>query len=112
MDPNAFTRATLHDDPVLEAEVEHAIAPYRGLLSPELLDVLRDNVIRAYTEHPVGQRILRHLREAIPTGSGTVNVTLPNRAPGAAATADAGADQREEAQFQPRASGFQRKGER
>ena len=108
MDPDAFTRATLGDDPVLDAEVEHAIAPYRGLVSPEMLDVLRDIAVRTYTEHPAGQRILRHLRQAVPSGSGKVNVSLP----GTGDEDATGADQNEEARFQPRASGIQRKGER
>jgi hypothetical protein len=50
------------DDPVLEAEVERAIEPYRALLPPEMLEVLRGLVEMAYLEHPYGQRILHHLR--------------------------------------------------
>ena len=112
MDPDAFTRASLRDDPVLDAEVEHAIAPYRGLVSPEMLDVLRDIAVRAYIEHPAGQRILRHLREAIPSGSGNINVTLPGRSPATGDGDAASADRSEEARFQPLASGIQQKGGR
>ena len=112
MDPNAFTRATRPDDPVLDAEVEHAIAPYRGLVSPAMLDVLRDIAMRAYTEHPAGQRILRHLREAIPAGSGELNVTLPGRAPGTGDKDATRADRNDEARFQPHASGILPKGQR
>src|SRR5262245_30420659 len=51
------------DDPVMDAEVEHAIAPYRDLLPPEALEVIRATIIQAYQEHPMGRRILDHLRE-------------------------------------------------
>ena len=53
---------TSTDDPILDGEVEHAIAPYRSLLPPEALEILRATIIQAYTEHPAGQRILHHLR--------------------------------------------------
>lgn len=51
------------DDTILDVEVEYAIEPYRAILPPEALDVLRAALIEAYTEHPAGQRILHHIRE-------------------------------------------------
>src|SRR5262245_32670019 len=51
------------DDPVLDAEVEHAIAPYRDLLPPDMLEVLRATLAEPYTEHPAWQQILYYLTE-------------------------------------------------
>jgi len=53
----------LANDPDLDAEVAHAIAPYRALLPPEMLEVLRATIAEAYLEHPAGRRILHNLRE-------------------------------------------------
>ena len=52
------------DDPVLEAELARALAPYRELLSPELLAELRETLADALTTHPVGSALLDWLRPA------------------------------------------------
>ncbi len=77
---------TSTDDPILDGEVEHALAPYRSLLPPEALAILRATLLQAYTEHPAGQRILEHLRaEAANVGESGEVLTLKGNsmAPGA-----------------------------
>lgn len=98
MEPNPTPRPTLQDDPTLAAEVEHAIAPYRGLVPPEMLDVLRDIAVLAYTEHPAGQRILDTIRE--------IN-RIESSGPG-----DPAPEWSEEPGVEPRVSGIHRRGER
>jgi hypothetical protein len=63
MDHRSPPQTTPSDDPVLDVEVEHAIEPYRALLPPEMLELLRATIAQAYLEHPTGQRILHNLRE-------------------------------------------------
>ena len=48
--------------PLLEAEVERALAPYRALLTPELLEVFRDELILALIEDPAGAALLQRVR--------------------------------------------------
>lgn len=95
MEPTDTPGTTLADDPILNAEVENAIAPYRDLLPPEMVDVLRATVLQAYTEHPCGQRILQGLREdaATTNASDTVPIVRPDegRSGEAAALAPAAA---------------------
>jgi hypothetical protein len=97
MDHGPIPKPTLQDDPTLAAEVEHAIAPYRGLVPPEMLDVLRDIAVLAYTEHPAGQRILDRIREINLVESSGV---------------DPASERIEEPRFQSRVSGIHRRGER
>ena len=49
-------------DPVLEAELDRAIEPYRALLPPELLAELRESLADALTTHPVGRSLLDRVR--------------------------------------------------
>lgn len=56
---------TSADDPVLQAEVEHAVAPYRSLLPPEMFEVLRQTITQGYLEHPQGRRLLEAIRSDV-----------------------------------------------
>ena len=49
-------------DPVLEERIEHAMRPCRSLLPEDMQEVFEDILVMAYTEHPMGQAILRRLR--------------------------------------------------
>ena len=49
-------------DPVLEAEIERALAPYKALLPPDMLEVFRAELERALTQDPVGKRLLRAVK--------------------------------------------------
>ena len=61
----------LSSDPFFEAEVERALRPYRALLTPELVEVFRDELILALVEHPEGAALLRRVRPvAMVTESG------------------------------------------
>ena len=55
-------------DPVLDAEIERAMRPYRGLLPPEMQEVFEDMLVAAYTEDPRGKAILAGLRERVAPG--------------------------------------------
>jgi len=58
-------------NPVLDATVERALAPFRGLLPPEVLEEFRDTMADALTEHPVSKELLNRLRERrVPDESG------------------------------------------
>lgn len=58
-------------DPVLEARVDHAVAPYAGLLPAEDLDALRDLTRRFLATHPVAAPLVDRLRpRATPDASG------------------------------------------
>jgi hypothetical protein len=52
-------------DPVLEAQIERALEPYRAFLSPETLDVFRAFLADALTTHPVGSSLLARVRPRI-----------------------------------------------
>jgi len=49
-------------DPLLDAEVERAIAPYRGKVSGEMLAYYRERLREALLFHPVGRRLLNRAR--------------------------------------------------
>jgi hypothetical protein len=48
-------------DPVLEAEVERAMKPYKKL-PRHIQAAFRDNLVRALTEHPKGKALLNSVR--------------------------------------------------
>ena len=50
------------DDPHLAAEVERALAPYRGILSEAQLASMREMLEHALTTHPVGAALLDRTR--------------------------------------------------
>jgi len=49
-------------DPVLEAEIERALAPYIALVPSEMLAIMRAELERALTNDPVGQSLLKQVR--------------------------------------------------
>jgi hypothetical protein len=60
-------------DPILEARVSHALAPYADLLPPEDLEALRGMTRRLLATHPVCAPLIERLRtRASPTSSGEV----------------------------------------
>jgi len=68
-------------DPFLEAQVERALAPYRPMLTPELAEVFRDELILALVEHPEGSALLRSVRPvAMVTESGTQEIEYGSEA--------------------------------
>ena len=50
------------DDPVLAAELNRALAPYRTLVPPEMLEVYRDILRHSLTENPVGKALLDRVK--------------------------------------------------
>ena len=68
-------------DPFLEAEVERALALYRPMLTPELAEVFRDELILALVENPEGATLLRRVRPvAMVTQSGPQEIEHGNEA--------------------------------
>lgn len=51
------------DDPVLAAELNRALAPYKNLVPAEMLAHFRENLRRALTEDPAGKKLLDRVRE-------------------------------------------------
>lgn len=49
-------------DPVLEAEVERALLPYRSLLPPELLEEMQRLLRLGATTHPYPTQLMRQIR--------------------------------------------------
>lgn len=49
-------------DPILEAELDRATAPYRDLLSAEALQDMRDALEAALLTSPVGMRLMAAVR--------------------------------------------------
>jgi hypothetical protein len=50
------------DDPLIAAEIERAIEPYRGLVPPRMLLVLRNIARMSLTEDPLGRELLKRVR--------------------------------------------------
>ena len=58
-------------DAYLESIVERTIAPYRTLVTPEVLDLMREMVEESLTEDEIGLELLERARPRIaPDGSG------------------------------------------
>jgi hypothetical protein len=49
-------------DPLCDAIVEGALAPYRALLPPDTLDTFRRQILIALHEHPDAEYLLKQLR--------------------------------------------------
>jgi hypothetical protein len=61
------------DRAVATAEVERVLAALAGSLPPEVLDVLREELLEGLTEHPVGRELVRRARPRVaPERSGEV----------------------------------------
>ena len=52
-------------DPILDDEIERAVAPYRGTVTAEMLEHYRERLRVALLFHPVGRRLLKRVR-AVP----------------------------------------------
>lgn len=77
-------------DPVLDAEIERAMRPYRDLLPPEMQEVFEDMLVAAYTEDPRGKAIVAGLRErVVPGKSATRAIVSEGGAPNEARPDDA-----------------------
>lgn len=50
------------DDPTLAAEVERAIAPYRGIFPPEAVAEMAEMLEHALKTHPVGVALIDRVR--------------------------------------------------
>lgn len=78
-----FMTNTPHEDPILEAAVERALAPLLGRLSPELLDEFRKSLRLGLSTHPKAQDILHRLRaRPILLASSTLSVPEVQTSPG------------------------------
>lgn len=87
-----MTRADNPQDPVLAAEVERAIAPYRSVLPAEAIRVIAEILEHALTTHPVGAELLDRVRpraDRLHSGNETKGAADP--APAASPTRKAGA---------------------
>jgi hypothetical protein len=51
------------EDPILRAELDRALAPYKKLVPPKMLEVMRENLRHALTEHPVGKALVDRVRQ-------------------------------------------------
>lgn len=51
------------EDALIEAQVERALAPYRGMVAPEALAEMRDVLTDVLATHPVAVRLMARLRE-------------------------------------------------
>ncbi|WP_437325408.1 hypothetical protein [Sorangium sp. So ce381] len=59
------------DDRFLDEVVERALASYRGVAPPELIETMRELLVEALTEDEVGRDLLERARpRAAPLGSG------------------------------------------
>lgn len=59
------------EDPILAAEIERAVAPYRALFPAEAIATIEDILEHALTTHPVGAALLDRMRpRAAPDRSG------------------------------------------
>ncbi|WP_437295424.1 hypothetical protein [Sorangium sp. So ce426] len=59
------------NDPFLDEVVERGLAPYRGKVSPEQLETMREMLVEALIEDEVGRDLLDRARpRATPIGSG------------------------------------------
>lgn len=60
-------------DPILDEQVERALAPYKPLLRPETLQAFRDVLRDVLRTHPVGSQLLDRVRPRVtPHESGDV----------------------------------------
>jgi hypothetical protein len=50
------------DDPTVLAQIERALAPYRALVTPDLLEVFREELEHALTTDPLAVEMVKRLR--------------------------------------------------
>lgn len=53
------------DDPIVVAQVERALAPYRGLLPPEAREACEEVLVMVLTTHPEVAPMVNRLRRAV-----------------------------------------------
>ncbi|MFO0588741.1 MAG: hypothetical protein U0441_14420 [Polyangiaceae bacterium] len=58
------------EDPVVRAAVDHALSPYRAVLSPEAYEEMRLDLADYLAVHPVTDRLIRRLRDRANVRSG------------------------------------------
>lgn len=66
-----------HTDPWIVAELEAAVAPYRGIWPEEAIAAFQREVLATLTSHPTMIRLLSEARPATADPSGEVRVTGP-----------------------------------
>ncbi|AUX30771.1 MULTISPECIES: hypothetical protein [Sorangium] len=59
-------KTTREFDPVLVEAVERALAPYRGKLSPELIEHMREEALALMSAHPYPVALLQSLQRRPP----------------------------------------------
>ncbi|KYF75953.1 hypothetical protein BE11_23800 [Sorangium cellulosum] len=59
-------KTTREFDPVLVEAVERALAPYRGRLSPELVEHMREEALALMSAHPYPVALLQALQQRPP----------------------------------------------
>jgi hypothetical protein len=52
------------DDPELDAEVERALAPFKHLVPPDVLETMRETLADLLLTHPIGERLMNQSRQA------------------------------------------------
>ena len=52
------------DDPELDAEVERALAPYKHLVPPDVLQTMRETLTDMLLTHPVGEILMKQSRRS------------------------------------------------
>jgi hypothetical protein len=67
-------------DAFIEEHVERALAPYRGVLPPEVLSAFADELWIFLTTHPVAERMLSRIRprEVLATSGDVKKPGTPN----------------------------------
>ena len=68
-------------DQLLEETVERSLAPYRHLVSPEVLAVMREMAMEALTEDEVGRDLLERARRERPVAKTGTRETEPTAGP-------------------------------
>lgn len=66
-DPPAGERA------IVDALIEESIAPYRGLVSPEILAAMAENIELFLTTHPTASKMVERVRARIVAKSAEVD---------------------------------------
>jgi len=57
------TQKSQEDDPLIAAELERALAPYKKLVPPKMLEIYRGILRDALTQHPVGKALVDRVRD-------------------------------------------------
>jgi hypothetical protein len=60
-----------HADPLIEAQIVRALAPYEGIASPDMLRTMRDRLAEMLATDPLAAAMMEQLRDhAVPDRSG------------------------------------------